>query len=327
MAESVDGRTEYLSPEKNVPSHSGLPSGESFENTNPRRSEHLELDLNLLTDDGTCPSGCQMGHFFPQRNGKNSQSYSSTSSEQPSLKNFDLNDQPSFLNNSTDNSYVSKLSQNFTGGIKSNDSGISIMGKRVEINHKDFVSQTSALPNGRTSDIAFDLNSGRTGGLLGFGSVLPYAHSSVYDCSSIAPGSAMPFSSAIHGSGGPVNWMVDSRVAPVIPQIAATASVMPTGSQAPFFINMSSPTPSNGVGAVGPSRSSFDLNSGMKAEGESRDPAGFAQFLSLGQVRSMDEQLRSNSQLTIGSAVGGKRKEPANGWEYYPFKHCTRPWK
>lgn len=327
MAESVDGQTECLLPEKNVPSHSGLPSGESFANTNPR-SEHLELDLNLMNDDGTCPSGWQMGHFFPQGNGKNSQSHSSTSSKQPSLKNIDLNDQPSFLNNSTNNSYVSKLSQNFTGGVKSNDPGISIMGKRVEINHKDFPSQNAALLNGRTSDIAFDVNLGRTGGFLGLGSVLPYGHSSVYGCSNIAPESAMPFSSAIHGSRGPVNWMVDSRGAPVMPQIAASASVMPTSfAQTPFFINMSSPTPSNEVGAAGPSRSSFDLNSGMKAEGGSKDPTGFAQFLSLGQVRSMDEQLRSNSQLTIGSAVGGKRKEPANGWEHYPSKHCTPPWK
>ncbi|KAI3460411.1 hypothetical protein Pfo_017074 [Paulownia fortunei] len=331
VAESIDGRTGDLSPNKSVPLYSSLPSGESSVETNPRRSERLELDLNRTSEDGVRPSDWGMEQFFPQGNGHHSRSHSSSSSsKQPSLKNIDLNDQPSFINDSSDNSYLSKLSQNFnvSGGIKSDDSVISLMGTRVEVNRKDLVTPILASPNGRTSELAFDVNLGRTGSFLGIGSVLPYAHSSVYGFNNIAPGPAMPFSSTIYGSGGPIPYMMDSRGAPVIPQIVGSPSPLPTGfSQTPFFINMTSPAPSNGLGAVGPSRSSFDLNSGTMVEGGSRDPAGFAQFLNSGRVRSMDEQLRSNSQPTISSVVGGKRKEPENGWEHYPFKHYTPPWK
>ncbi|KAL0432341.1 UNVERIFIED_CONTAM: hypothetical protein Slati_2568400 [Sesamum latifolium] len=308
VAESFDGRTGDLSPDKNVPLYSSLPSGESSAETNPRRSARPELDLNLTSEDGARPSDWQMGQFFPQGNDHLSRSHSSSSSsKQPWLKSIDLNDQPSFPNDSS-GSYLSKLSQSFnvSGGTKTDDSVISIMGTRVEVNRKDFVSQNLALPNGRPPELAFDVNMGRTGSFLGFGSVLPYAHSSVYGYNNIAPGSAMPFSSAVYGSGGPIPYMVDSRGAPVIPRF---------------------PAPPNGVAAVGPSRSGFDLNSGTMVEGGARDPAGFAQFLSSGPVRAMDEQLRSNSQPSISSVVGGKRKEPENGWEPYPFKHYTPPWK
>ncbi|KAK4434633.1 hypothetical protein Salat_0626100 [Sesamum alatum] len=329
VAESFDGRTD-LSPDKNVPLYSSLLSGESSAETNPRRSDRPKLDLNLTSEDGARPSDWQMGQFFPQGNDHHNRAHSSSSSsKQPWLKSIDLNHQPSFPNDSS-SSYLSKLSQSFnvSGGTKTDDSVISIMGTRVEVNRKDFVSQNLALPNGRPPELAFDVNMGRTGSFLGFGSVLPYAHSSVYGYNNIAPGSAMPFSSTVYGSGGPIPYMVDSRGAPVIPQIVGSASALPAGfSQAPFFINMASPTPPNGVAAVGPSRSSFDLNSGTMVEGGSRDPAGFAQFLNSGTVRAMDDQLRSNSQPSITSVVGGKRKEPENGWEPYPFKHYTPPWK
>ncbi|PIM97705.1 hypothetical protein CDL12_23952 [Handroanthus impetiginosus] len=330
VAESIDDRTGDLSSDKNVPSYFGLPSGESSGETNPRKSEPLQLDLNRTSEDGAFPSDLRMGQFFPQGNGHHTRSHSSSSSsKQPSLMNINLNDQPSFLNDSADNSYLGKLSQNFSvsGVNKSDDSAISIMGTRVEVNRKDFVSPSLALPNGRTSGLPFDVNVGRTGSFLGIGSVLPYAHSSVYGYNTIASGPAMPFSSTIYGSGGPIPYMVDSRGAPVIPQIVGSASALPTGfSQPPFFINMTNPTP-NGVGAVGPSRSSFDLNTVTMVDGGSRDPASFAQFPNSGQLRLMDEQLRSNSQPTISSVAGGKRKEPDNGWEHYPFKHYTPPWK
>ncbi|XP_012839186.1 PREDICTED: uncharacterized protein LOC105959590 [Erythranthe guttata] len=326
MTEGIDGRTGELSPDKNV----RLFSGESSLERNPRRAELLELDLNCTSEDGGRPSDWGQ-QFFPQRNGHH-QSWShssSSSSKQPSLMSFDLNDQPSFLNDSSSNSYLSKLSQNFnvSGGIKSDDSVISIMGTRVEVNRKDFVSPTLAMPNGRNSELAFDVNMGRTGSFLGVGSVLPYPH---YGYSNIAPGPTMPFSSTMYGSGGPIPYMMDSRGAPVIPQIVGSASAVPTGfSQTPFFINMNNPNPSNGAVAVGPSRNSFDLNSGTVVEGGSRDhhTAGFAQFLNSGRVRSIDEQIRSNSESTVSSVGGGKRKEPDSGWEHYPFRHYTPPWK
>ncbi|KAL3845335.1 hypothetical protein ACJIZ3_002738 [Penstemon smallii] len=310
VAESVDARMEDLLPAKNVPFSISLPSGESSVETNSRRSEHLELDLNRANEDSV-QTDWRIGQFFPLGNGHHSRSNSSSSSsKQPSLRNIDLNDQPSFLNDSSDRSFLSKLSQNVnvSGGIKSDDSAISIMGTRVEVNRKELVSQTLPLLNGRTPELSFDANMGRSGSFLGIGNVIPYSHSSVYGYNNIAPGPPMPFSSTVYGSGGPIPYMVDSRGAPVIPQLMGSASPLPNFSQQPFLLNMnmSSTTPSSGVG---PSRSTLDLNSGTMMESSSRDPAGFGQFL--------NEQLRSN----------GKRKEPENGWEHYPFRQYTPPWK
>lgn len=320
VAENVDGGAGDLSPNNNFPLYSSLLPGESSAVKNPRISERLYLDLNLTSEDGARPSDWQMGQLFSHANGHRNWSHSSSSSsKQPSLNNFDLNDRPLFLNDQSDNTYLSKLSQscNAAGGIRSDDSAISILGTRVEVSRKELVSP--ALPNGRTSELAFDNNLGRTGSFMGTGSVLPYAHSSVYSCNNILPGSAMPFSSAMYGSVGPIPYVTDSRGPPVVPHIVGTPSALPAGfSQMPFFINMTNPTPSSGVGAVVPSWNSFDLNSGTIVEGGS---------LNSGRVRSMDEQLRSNTQLSMSSVVNGKRKEPDNGLEQYPLRHYTPPWK
>ncbi|KAH6785902.1 hypothetical protein C2S51_038357 [Perilla frutescens var. frutescens] len=328
VAESVDGGAGYLPPNNNSPLYSSIPSGESSVVTNPRISERLGLDLNLTSEDGAHPADWQMGHLFSHANGPHSWSHSfPSSSKQPSFKNFDLNDRPLFLNDQSDNTYLSKLSQscNVTGGIKSDESAISIMGTRVEVSRKNLTS-----PNGRPSELAFDANLARSGSFMGTGTVLPYAHSSAYSCNNIVPGPAMPFSSAIYGSVGPIPYIMDSRAPPVLPHIVGSPSALPAGfTQTPFFINMTNQTPSNGAGAGAsagagaPSWSSFDLNSGTIAEGGSRENAGC--FLNSG--RSMDEQLRSNTQLTISSVVNGKRKEPDNGLEQYPLRHYTPPWK
>ncbi|KAL6506707.1 hypothetical protein OROHE_022539 [Orobanche hederae] len=266
---------------------------ESSLETNSKRSELLELDLNCASEDGNV------------------------------IGNIDLNDRPSFLNVPFENnSYIGKASRNFNvlGGIsiKSDDSAISIMGTRVEVNRKNGVSQTPEL--------AFDYNLGRTGSFIGIGSAVPYAHSSVYGYSNIVPGPVMPFSSPIYGAGHhSIPYMVDSRGAPVVPQIMGSASAMPTAfSQPPFVININgSTTPSN---VIGPSRSGFDLNSGMLVESGSKDTAGLGLFLNSAQVRSVNVP---SYQATMSSAVGGKRKEPDNGYSdhYYPLKHYTPPWR
>ncbi|KAL7155491.1 hypothetical protein ABFS83_03G078300 [Erythranthe nasuta] len=259
---------------------------------NSRRSENLELDLNHTSEDGGGTlSDWQIANFFPQANSYNIQSYSSSSSKQP-ISNIDLNDQPSFLTDSSDNTHMSKVSQSldFFGGIKPDDSAISIMGTRVELSRKD--------SNGKTPELASSF--------LGMGPALQYAHSSVYGYNNSM---AMPFPSTVYGSGPQIPYMVDySRGAPVMPQIVGSASAnVPTAfsQPLPFLTNMNASVPPNGAG---PSRSSFDLNSGMLTESGSREePLGLGLFLN--------------------SAVGGKRKEPENGWESYPFRHYTPPWK
>ncbi|XP_051124053.1 uncharacterized protein LOC127246625 [Andrographis paniculata] len=301
----------------------GGPSGESSVEMKRRRSEHLELDLNCASDDGGTPSDWQIQQLFPHGNHSNS----SSSSKQPA-RNINLNDQPSFPNNSSDNCHLSIASQN---QIKSGDSVISIMGTRVEVNRKDFVSPTPSISNGRTSELTFDANLGSTGGgFLGIGSPIPYTHSPLYGGNNMAPTPVMPYSSPIYGSAAPFlpPYMVDSRGAPVIPQLVGSASAMPAGfSQPPFVVNMNgfAPPPNGGIR---PLQSSFDVNSGMLLEsGGSKDPPGFGLFLNSTQVQSVDERLRSYSQPTVNPALGGKRKEPENGWENYPFRPYMPPWR
>ncbi|KAL2522320.1 uncharacterized protein Fot_26243 [Forsythia ovata] len=303
VAESEDDRGNLL-PVKQGPVYSTLPSMESLAEASSI-SEHLELDLNRASEDGDVPSDWRTeGQIFPHRNGHHSQSHpSSSSSKQPSLRNFDLNDQPAFLNNWLDHSYFRKS--------PNNSNVISIMGTKVEVKHKDFVPEALPLPNGRTPELALDINLGRSGSVPGTGSVL-YDVPTVYSYNGHAPSPAMPFTSTMYGPGGPIPYMVDSRGAHVVPQIVGSASALQ-----PSFLTMAGSTASNGVW---PSRSSLDLNSVLTLEGGSRDPAGLGPFFSTGQSSS-------NSQPSI-SSVGGKRKEPDTGWEDKPpFKHHTPPWK
>lgn len=320
VTESVDLKAGDWTADKHVQLYSTVASGESSAETSSRRSEHLALDLNHSSEDGAPLLDWRIGQFFPQRQQQ-------MSSKQPT-RNIDLNDQPNFLNESSVTTYLSPASQTFSvsGGIKSDDSVISIMGKRVEVNRKDIVSQIPPLANGRAPELHhFDVNMGRTGNLLGIGSAPSYSNTPGYSYNNFPPGPPMHFPSTIYGSGGPVPYMVDSRGQPVFPQIVGSASALPTAfSQPPFLVNLNTSTPSNGVG---PSRSSFDLNSGMLMESGSKDPAGFGLFLNSAQVRSVEEQSRPNSQPTMNSVFSGKRKEPENGWEHYPFRHCTPPWK
>ncbi|XP_022880774.1 uncharacterized protein LOC111398051 [Olea europaea var. sylvestris] len=325
IAESEDGRTGDL-PNKHVPVHSTLLSGESSVEANSRL-ERLELDLNRASEDGDVPSDRQINEqLFPKRNGHQSRTLFSTSSlKQPSLRNIDLNDQPSLLNDYSDHSYLTKLPQNLnaSGDLKSVDSVISIMGTRVEVKRGDSVPHAVHLPNGRTPELAFDVNLARTGSFLGMGSAPPYTHSTLYNYNGISPGHAMPFST-MYGVAAPIPYMVDSRGAPVVPQIVGSASARPPAfSQPPFLVSMTSSTPSNG--GV-PSQGSFDLDSRLMLEGGSRGPAGLGLLSNSGTFISTDEQLRYYSQPSI-SSVGEKRKEPDGGWEYYPLKQCTPPWK
>lgn len=325
VGESVVTRKGDASSDKQGNAFSNLPSGESSVEMNSRKSEHLELDLNRVSEDVGAQSDWQIGQFFPQ----GSHSHSSSSSKQP-MRNINLNDQPSFLNNSSDNCHLSIASQNFkvSGSTRSDESVISILGTRVEVNRNDYVSRTPAFLNSRASELAFDANMGRTGHLMGIGSAIPYAHSSVYGYNNVAPGPTMPFSSTIYGSGGliPTSYMVDSRGAPVIPHIVGSASALPAGfSQPPFFVTMNgAATPPNGIK---PWQSSHDMNAGILGEGGSKDSAVFGLFLNSAPIRSADEHLKSHSQPTMSSTVSGKRKEPDNGWEHYPYKPHIPPWK
>ncbi|KAA8528761.1 hypothetical protein F0562_036116 [Nyssa sinensis] len=324
VAEGGDDKIADLIPGKQFPVSSSFLSGEFSVEASPRRPERFKLDLNLVGDDGDGPSDWRMEGQLVHHWNSHCSPPPQSSSMQTFPRNIDLNDQPFFNNESLDQKpYLGKSSQNLnaSGGLKSDDSIISIMGARVEVNRKDFVPQTLSLPNGRISELAVDLNLARTVGVSGTGSTAPYAHSPFFGYSGLATGSTMSLSSTMYGPGGPIPYMVDSRGAPVVPQIVGSAlTVPPAFTQPPYIMSMTSTFP--GSNGPGPSRPNFDLNSGLMIDGGNRDSGGLRQLFNTGQGqgRSIDEHLRANSQPSSSSGFG-KRKETDGGWEPYPFNH------
>ncbi|XP_051150848.1 uncharacterized protein LOC127265183 [Andrographis paniculata] len=320
----------------------GAPGESSSAGANSK-SPQLHLDLNHTSEDPAPPVVRQLFGFDIGAN--------PSSSKLPSLKNIDLNDQPSFLKGitgSSSNSSRAPQSFNFSGDSRPDSSVISLLGTRVEVNRRTTAPQPATPSNGQNPEFPYDMNSGRAGNFLG---VIPFAHSPVYGFNTATPPPVMPFPPTVFGAGAPIPYMVDARGTPVIPQIVGSTSAMPTGfQQGPFFMNMSTPpTPSN----VGSSRSGFDP---QLMPGGSRDATGFTQFLNLGPVRSMEEPstvtirynhnlhasdavmynsnarsmedaVRYNSQSSYSPVVGGKRKEPENGWDHGSVRNQNPPWK
>ncbi|KAM2020557.1 hypothetical protein ACFX16_042682 [Malus domestica] len=307
---------------------SGLPSGESSVEMSQNRSGRPHLDLNRIDDDGDAlPLDSRVeGQFLFNRVGRRSPSpASSSSSMQPSMRNFDLNDRPYFHIDSVDHG-PGKSSQNANayGWPRQDASVISIMGTRVEINRKE-ASQNLSLANGKAIEAATEATMARTGSFLDMGSTVSYSHPPVFAYNGLATGPTLSFSSAMYGHGGTIPYMVDSRGATVVPQIMASPSAVPPQfSQSPFIMNLTGVQPGlNGViNGAGPSRPSFDLNSGgFMVEGGNRDSVGLRQLFIHGPGRSMEDHFRNNSQPPSSSTVGGKRKEPDSGWEPYPFSY------
>ncbi|KAB5557696.1 hypothetical protein DKX38_008605 [Salix brachista] len=298
---------------RQMPVSSGFHSGESSLEVGSRRPERPNLDLNRTSDDGDATPGDLRleGRLFYQQNGQRSPSPAlSSSSRQPSLRNFDLNDSPFFQNDSLDQGlYHSKSSQSASayGRPKPGDPVISIMGTRVEVgsrfdvDRKGFIPQIPSLPNGKPLEHAMDANLTRMGAFLGIVPSVSYTHSPIFGFNALATAPSMPISSAMYGPTGSIPYMVDSRGAPVMPQIMGSTAAIPPYSQQPFFMSMSGAP--LGLNGAGPSRPNFDLNSGFTLEGG--NIGGLQQLFMPGQ----------GSSRPSSSGVGGKRKEPDRGWD------------
>ncbi|KAJ1421617.1 hypothetical protein SESBI_13567 [Sesbania bispinosa] len=321
---------------KPITEPSGFPSGQSSVEFSPKRSSRLELDLNSTGEDGDAqPSDHRMeGQLFLGRNGFWSPSpASSSSSMQPSVRNIDLNDKPCLQTDLVAQG-PGKSSHiiDAYGHSKSSDAPvISILGAKVEVGRREHVPQTFSLPNGKAIEPAIDLTMSRIGGNLGIPPTVSYNHSTVFGYNGVAPASVsaspLSFSSSIYGSGGTIPYMVDSRGAPVVPQVGGSSStVLQSYSQPPIIMSMTGTQ--LGLNGFGPSRPNFDLNTGFMVEGGNRDVLAARQVFFPGQGRTMEEYVRTIPQPS-SSGVGGKRKEPDSGWESYPFsyKHPQPPWK
>lgn len=337
VAENADEKNADLMSEKQVPVTSSLHSTESSVDVSPRKSDKFKLDLNRISDDSDAPpSDFRIeGRLRYFRNGLRSPSpASSSSSMQPSLRNFDLNDQPLLQNDFLEQGpYHSKSSQNVStfGFPRPDKPAISIMGTRVEVNRRDFTSQLLPVPNGKAVETAVDLNTARaSGGFLGLAPATSYTHAPVLSYNGLSAMPTMPYNAAAAMYGHGAIPYIDSRGAPVVPQIvgSAAAAIPPSYSSQPQFMMSMTSTPS-GINIAGPSRQNFDLNTGFPIEGGNREALSLRQFFAPGQVRSMDDHFRGSSQLYLGTGASGKRKEPDGGWEPYPFMNRPQqpPWK
>uniref|UniRef100_A0A803MTN9 TFIIS N-terminal domain-containing protein n=1 Tax=Chenopodium quinoa TaxID=63459 RepID=A0A803MTN9_CHEQI len=316
-------------PKQLLPS---LPSGESSVELSPKRSQRLKLDLNQTEDDGGLPAcDWKMGGFVfqPQICQRSPSPASSSSCMQPSMRNFDLNDNLFNCNDSSDQPVILSESSRKVNPCMGppDDTVISIMGTKVKRNA--FPPQTP-LPflNGRAPEPVMDASLLR-GPLMGLGPAVPYPQS-VYGYNGLAMGSAVSLASAqICRPGGPIPYVFDSRGAPYLPQMMGSASNVPsTYCQSPLVMNMMSATP--GPTQASPLRPSFDLNSGFGNAVEAGNPdSSFFRplFIPHVQSRPSEEQLRESFRPMGSGNSGGKRKEPDSGWELYPtnYKHQQPP--
>jgi hypothetical protein len=323
------GEEEFV---KQIGESSGLPSGQSSVEHSPKRSRRFELDLNSAGDDGdnTQPSDQRMeGQLFLGRNGYWSPSpASSSSSMQPSVRNIDLNDRPYFQTDLVDQGPIKSSSSIEAYGFSKPDTpAISILGAKVEVGRRENVPQIWSLSNGKAVEPAMDLTMmPGSAGVSGMSPAVSYSHSTFLGYNGLASMPSLSFSPAAYGSGGTIPYMVDSRGAPVVPQVGGSSStVLSSYAQPPYIMSM--PGTQLGLNGVGPSRPNFDLNSGYLIDGGNRDALATRPFFFPGQSRAMEDR---TLQQSSSSGVGGKRKEPDGGsWETYPFgyKHQQPPWK
>ncbi|XP_043713105.1 uncharacterized protein LOC122661689 isoform X2 [Telopea speciosissima] len=326
-----DGVTD-LALTKQIPESSSLPSGESSVEVSSRRGERLMLDLNRSGDNEDAPlsdSRTEGQFLYHHRNGHRSPSpASSSSSRQPPVRNIDLNDSPSFFDDTYGQQHRLVISpsqdMNAHGGFKVDDHFISIMGKKVEVNRKDCAPQTrSFIPNGQVSE-SLEAGMARSGrGVVAPSAMVQTAlPSRLFGYSSLTAGSSTSVTPAVYGSSP---YMVDSRGAPVLLQIMGSPTADPPPySRASFFTSMTGMQ--TGLNGVGPSQSGFDLNAGVMMVDNSvnREAGGLRPLFIQGQGGSVEEQMRSAS-LPLNSMVGVRRREPDGGWESYPVAY-KRQW-
>ncbi|MED6175050.1 hypothetical protein PIB30_074882 [Stylosanthes scabra] len=300
---------------------SGLLFEHSSAKLNPKQSSRLELDLNSVGDDGggTQPSNCRMdAQLFSQRNGLWSPLQgSSSSSMQPSVRNIDLNDRPYFQTELVAQGPSNSSIMDSYGRSKSDAPVISILGAKVEVDRREHAPQTLSIPNGKAIEPVIDLTMSGAGAMLGMNPSVSYNNSAVFGYNGLTSGPHLSFSSAIYGSGGTIPYMVDSRGAPVVPQVGGSSStILSPYTQPPVVMNMAGTQLS--LNGVGPSAPNFDLNSGFMIDGGPRDTLAARQFFFPSSGRALEEHVRNTPQSS-SSGVGGKRKEPDSGWDPYPF--------
>lgn len=266
-------------------------------------STGLELDLNNPCEEEEAATTSPAVPSFwshEQCHGRWSQPSSSSSSRQPTAKNFDLNDNVSFFDASSrgkGESYV-KTSTNNT----SDHSEVMIMGKRVTLGQKEHRSPNQYNFLGPSMESSLPVRSTQS-----------YAHTppdfSVFGYPSQPAAMSLP--PPLYAPGG-APYMVDARGAAVVPPLPGLG----VGISHPSFTSRTiQPVPSE----FGYMNASMDFNYALSSEGARREAGGYWPVPFQGHTVFLDERMRSTSQGgSSGTGLVSKRKEPDSGWDIYP---------
>ncbi|XP_078446423.1 transcription elongation factor (TFIIS) family protein [Wolffia australiana] len=256
------------------------------------RSDRLKLDLNRCESDELPQS--QASFWRPlQQNGVSgcASPASSSSSRQPSFRDFDLNDDPSandhcgssgnlfFRPTSKDSATTATaISGSSFRSYRHEDPAVMIMGSRLGMDRRDMTVQ---LLNQRSGPYPTAM------------APPPPPHGFGYS----TPMSILP---PPYYAGGSVPYMVDTSGAAVVPQILSSAGVAHGSARPPFLMGVVGPPPTGiSVTGGGNARPGLDLNSGGAAgHGEG------------GSFRHMQQ---GGSGFVEDRVL--KRKEPDCGWD------------
>lgn len=319
-----------LFPDKHVPLNSMHKSGNSLAVCS-RPAEKLNLDLNRLgdNDDNSLDLsnwGTECSRFHPEKNRARRSSPSSLPKH--SLRDFDLNDNPSF-------------GESETHDICGQSQCILQSEKRIVDANSTFGSIKHLVPNAKPSASQAGLGSMQDYGhghgrgdfqlpaqpfmMVGsniFRSVeqigkvanveptLPYTPLPAFSYDRFGMGPTVPFPSSVYPQGV-VPYMMDLQGAMIIPQQILGSNTLSSFPGTPYFINVTGASGTHGIGTIWPS---LDLNAGVTPMETEASGGNVIQHFFLANNSLLEEQMKSYQQMAI-SVPMMKRKEPESGWE------------
>ncbi|WVZ78361.1 hypothetical protein U9M48_026087 [Paspalum notatum var. saurae] len=257
----------------------------------------LKLDLNFSCGDEEGPittSNAPPLWNRQQFNGNWSQPSSSSSSRQPAVRNFDLNDNMSITDGSARG--IDGFSFKTPARDRTDLSAVTIMGKRVIVGQKDHGQQYQHNFLGPSADSRAPARS-----------IQPFAHTSDYAVSYPSQ-PVMPLPPSFFAPGG-IPSMFDAKGAPVIPPLSGLS----LGISHPSFSARATTPSSNELSYFHPS---MDFNYGVSSEGARRETGSYWPMSYQGQTIFVDERTRNMPQGG-SSGLALKRKEPESGWDMY----------
>uniref|UniRef100_A0ACD5ZDD5 Uncharacterized protein n=1 Tax=Avena sativa TaxID=4498 RepID=A0ACD5ZDD5_AVESA len=222
---------------------------------------------------------------------------SSSSSRQPAVKNFDLNDNMPHVYGSSRG--VDESSAKASGKEMSGHSEVTILGKRIVIGqeeHRHQIQHNFLGPSMESRVHARPMQSY-------YANAPPTVDSYPYITAPSFPGPIMPL-------GGP-SYYVDARGAQAMPPLLGLGAGIPHTS----FSSRAVPPSSTELSYFHPS---MGFNYVPSSEGARREEGGYWPVSFQGQNMFVDERMRNMSQGgSTSSGAVPKRKEPDSGWDLF----------